>query len=369
VRLKANSNNVSFEDNSYPNKNIVLAKGLRTSVTDNEVVFHKPGDTITDNSSPNQVKLPFGMDLINIGYTPAIPEDLNTFDLNKQTSGTDNSVFNYYRNTNISQIGVIVGTNDNSDIIFQIAKDIDYVRIGTLYYKWSGSVNIGGGQLTLYGKDGINIELNNWKRCALSSNDNNFNIKNNNNNKEITIPYGTDLNKTAFRQSIIDHTLINSPFNTLKETIGGGQYPTKMKTLVGENIYPKTTHTLLTAYYTSYIEILPQTTDNQHKRLLYYICTNTMYDAIQISAVNSTYYELPQLYIEIRGIYGGLHKSYTITASEPKVVIDLTAELAAIREGEEIIYCRFLPTGDLDTFYKDCVNILSNVFISYTYED
>jgi hypothetical protein len=46
---------------------IILAKGLRTSVTNNEVVFHKPGDTITDSSSPNQLKLPFGTDLTNIG--------------------------------------------------------------------------------------------------------------------------------------------------------------------------------------------------------------------------------------------------------------------------------------------------------------
>jgi hypothetical protein len=67
ARLKVKYNDVSFEDDNSPKKNIVLARGLRISVTDNEVVFHKPGDTITDNSSPNQVKLPFGLDLTNIG--------------------------------------------------------------------------------------------------------------------------------------------------------------------------------------------------------------------------------------------------------------------------------------------------------------
>jgi hypothetical protein len=66
VRLKANSNDMSFEIDNYPNENIVLARGLRTSVTNNEVVFHKPGDTITDNNSPNYVKLPFGMNLSNL---------------------------------------------------------------------------------------------------------------------------------------------------------------------------------------------------------------------------------------------------------------------------------------------------------------
>jgi hypothetical protein len=64
--LKVNENDVSFK-HYYSNDDIVLSRGLRTSVTDNEVVFHKPGDTITDNSSTNQVKLPFGMDLTNIG--------------------------------------------------------------------------------------------------------------------------------------------------------------------------------------------------------------------------------------------------------------------------------------------------------------
>jgi hypothetical protein len=48
------TNNVSFMNNyTTPNNttDIVISKGFRTSVTDNEVVFHKPGDTIIDNSS------------------------------------------------------------------------------------------------------------------------------------------------------------------------------------------------------------------------------------------------------------------------------------------------------------------------------
>jgi hypothetical protein len=274
TKLKPYSNYLSIQSsyNSDYTTDIILARGLRTSVTDNEVVFHKPGDAITDNSSPNQVKLRFGMDLTNIDYTPAIPEDLNTFTLNRQTSGTDNSVFNYYRNTNISQIGVIVGTNDNSDVIFQIAKDIDYVRIGTLYYKWSGKVSIGGGELSVYGKDGINNNNNN-KICTLSTDDNNFNIKKNENNK-ITILYGTDLtnletrlttlqsgsgsgsnNLITFHQSIIDNTVVYNTNNVLYSLIMSDmQFQSPIKINVGDNVYPKTTHTLLTAYYTSYID-------------------------------------------------------------------------------------------------------------------
>jgi hypothetical protein len=65
LRLVVNENDASFENDNYPNQNIVLSKGLRTSITENEVIFHKPGDTITDKSSPNQVKLPFNTDLTN----------------------------------------------------------------------------------------------------------------------------------------------------------------------------------------------------------------------------------------------------------------------------------------------------------------
>jgi hypothetical protein len=85
--------------------------------------------------------------------------------------------------------------------------------------------------------------------------------------KEITIPYETDLinletrltnlengsgggstdyNKATFRQSIIDHTSINSQFNTLKETIiNGEKFSTTMKTIVGDNLFSKKLHTFL----------------------------------------------------------------------------------------------------------------------------
>jgi hypothetical protein len=64
---------------------------------------------------------------------------------------------------------------------------------------------------------------------------------------------------------------------------------------------------------------------------------------------------------------GNQYKEYTITEDEPKLVIDLTADLAAAREGKEIVSALFAPStygGDVDTYYKDCINILSNIFIS-----
>jgi hypothetical protein len=81
------------------------------------------------------------------------------------------------------------------------------LQIGSIYYGWSGRVSIGGGELILYCKDGINIELPNQKRCTLSCTENNFKIKNTskiNYNKEITIPYGIDLTNLETRLTTLE---------------------------------------------------------------------------------------------------------------------------------------------------------------------
>jgi hypothetical protein len=64
------------------------------------------------------------MDLTNIGYTPAIPEDLNTFDLSVPHSSPDNSVFNYFRNADNSELGVLIKAKDNNSNLFVIDKKI-----------------------------------------------------------------------------------------------------------------------------------------------------------------------------------------------------------------------------------------------------
>jgi hypothetical protein len=143
------------------------------------------------------------MDLTNIGYTPTIPEDLNTFDESTPSYSPDNSVFNYFRKEGNSELGVLVKANDNHNNLFSIDKINNNVRIGTLYYLWSGETLIGGEKLTLYGKEGITIVLDNWKSCILSTDDNNFNIKKNENDK-ITIPYGTDLTNLGTRLSSLE---------------------------------------------------------------------------------------------------------------------------------------------------------------------
>jgi hypothetical protein len=178
--------------------------------------------------------------------------------------------------------------------------------------------------------------------------------------KEITIPYRTDLtnyNKPNFFQSIFDHASINNPCNSLKETIITYQkYSTTIKTSVDDNVFPKT-------------NIKNQYTNNQYKELIRYFCTYESYSAILISVVNSRYYESPQLHIGIYETYGHLHKEYIVTASKPKIVIDLTGDLAAARSAQKIVSAQFATMENINEFYKNCINILNNIFISYTYED
>jgi hypothetical protein len=42
-------------------KEIIIPYGLRTFIGDNKIIFHKPGDAITNNTSPHQLEFPFGM--------------------------------------------------------------------------------------------------------------------------------------------------------------------------------------------------------------------------------------------------------------------------------------------------------------------
>jgi hypothetical protein len=137
-----------------------------------------------------------------------------------------------------------------------------------------------------------------------------------------------------------------------------------MKTVVCEDIYPKTTHTLLIVYYTSYLTTFSTT----FRPIISYYCEND-YAAIIIQV--SSYTGDPKLSIRIYASNNNLHKEYIVKANEPKVIIDLTAELAVAIPGKEIKSANF--SGDLydnlEIFYQHCINILNNVFISYTYED
>jgi hypothetical protein len=93
MNLINRKDDVSFiETYNYVPKNnidIVLAKGRRISVTNDEVVFRKLGDTITDNSSPNQLKLQFDTDLTSFNKTTSRQSIIDHTSIN-------NSHFNLY---------------------------------------------------------------------------------------------------------------------------------------------------------------------------------------------------------------------------------------------------------------------------------
>jgi hypothetical protein len=145
-----------------------------------------------------------------------------------------------------------------------------------------------------------------------------------------------------------------------------------MKTLVGNDIFPKTTNTMLTVYYTSYIKTdVPEVTDSTQKPLVQYFCADDTYPAIVISVMNSTQTN-PQLHITIQKSDNTTYNQYVVTVDTTKQVIYLTTDLAEARPGEKIVSTEFTSTnfgGDLDEYYQHCINILSNLFISYTYNE
>jgi hypothetical protein len=131
---------------------------------------------------------------------------------------------------------------------------------------------------------------------------------------------------------------------------------------------------LLTLYYSSYIKNnLLQVADTSPKPLVQYFCTNESHTVIEISINNATYYQSPLIFISIFNSNGNLINQYTVKADTPKKVIDLTADLARIRpEDKEIVSAKFSQSlfgGTSETFYQHCINVLSNIFISYTYDE
>jgi hypothetical protein len=87
--------------------------------------------------------------------------------------------------------------------------------------------------------------------------------------------------------------------------------------------------------------------------------------------MNSTQTD-PQLHIAIYKSDNTTYKLYVVTADTHKQVIDLTIDLNKARFGGKIVSAQFTSTtfgGDLNEYYQHCINILSNVFISYTYNE
>jgi hypothetical protein len=196
------------------------------------------------------------------------------------------------------------------------------------------------------------------------------------NDRVKTLEEGSGTNNLiTFRQSIIDNAIMANPYGNLYDKIANSQkYPITIKTLVGDDIYPKTTNTLLTVFYSSYIDtIFPKDTITSAANTMFTYFSNSTSSLITISIINSTKVD-PKIQILIHKLDGQTYKKYEATRDTPKVTIDLTADFAAARsEPTEITFLQFRkptnPTRTADEFYQDCINILPNVFFSYTYED
>jgi hypothetical protein len=82
-----------------------------------------------------------------------------------------------------------------------------------------------------------------------------------------------------------------NPYGNLYDKITNNQkYSASVKTTVGDNIYPRTTNTILTVYYSSYINtVFPQAIINDYyNQIFHYFCTGEGIATIVISIVNST---------------------------------------------------------------------------------
>jgi uncharacterized protein YoxC len=98
-------------------------------------------------------------------------------------------------------------------------------------------------------------------------------------------------NLITFHQSIIDNIIMANPYGNLYDKIISEQmYHTTIKTLLGDNIYPRTTNTILTIYYSSYIDtIFPKDTITTANNNMFTFYSNSSTSTIlMISIINST---------------------------------------------------------------------------------
>jgi hypothetical protein len=155
-------------------------------------------------------------------------------------------------------------------------------------------------------------------------------------------------------------------------------FPTTIKTTVRDTdpiIFPRTTNTLITMYYSSYVDnYIPVTESATNRSLVDYLPSDSP-SAIPLFMIRVVNNDTPQLSLTILKTTGITYKAYTATKTTPKVVCDLTADLAAARPGEIIKFAKFdqnsvspYPRSQAD-FFQDCIVLLDHVYISYSYKD
>jgi hypothetical protein len=223
-------------------------------------LFHKPGDTINSgNSSPNTIKIPWGIDFSNCN--PSITLPLNASDVLLSDGETlEDWVIN------------------SSEFIPDMASE----QAG---YKMEELKNILDPRITALETAASNPPI--------------------------------QTTASIFHQSIINHTAMFTTYNGVYATVtSNSTFPTTIKTTVRDTdpiIFPRTINTLITKYYSSYVDnYIPSCADNMNKSLVsYYSTVEVSTELFYIGVINSTV-NTPGILIRLKNADGSTYKTNVV---------------------------------------------------------
>jgi hypothetical protein len=177
---------------------IILEKMFKSFLKDNIATLEEIKliiDGLGSSSSGDYLpKDPYEEDIAT--YLPTVPNTLCTFSTNPINDNPQNSLFNYYSDEDGSDPIISVFDNYGTDVIFNINKKSNLLKVGGCK-DWISAVSVGGKDLNLYGRDFISL------RTSVSATSVNITLDNltftgrnipqvyvNDVNKDITIPRG-----------------------------------------------------------------------------------------------------------------------------------------------------------------------------------
>jgi hypothetical protein len=140
---------------------IIISRGFRFNHQTDNLVIQKPGQA---DGGAGKIVIPYGTNLTNLGngghsYTPAIPEDLNTYNVERRIfNDGDNVLFQYYDTCVAVPTKQLGSSNPNTPCLFEINKNDNTLQVRTTSFK-KGNVYIGGEIVELYTKNCFSIFL------------------------------------------------------------------------------------------------------------------------------------------------------------------------------------------------------------------
>jgi hypothetical protein len=113
--------NLTFSGRKIPpvylndvNKDITISRGLRISDVNSQLLFHLPNETITNNTSPSMITIPYGTDFADV---VKIIQNINSiFKFNTDSNGLNPSLYVY--------------DNNNTKILFKIDRTKSIIQLG-----------------------------------------------------------------------------------------------------------------------------------------------------------------------------------------------------------------------------------------------